>query len=259
MFIALSFIGTLPSYIVECVHQIRCFSNEDIYLIVNDLQSPHILDIQKYNVHIIPYKDVLDLDFIEIVKTYYSKFCIVRGLVGREELFIRSFERFFLLHNLMSQKSLEDGLFLELDNLIYEDPSLWIPSFSKTNLCYMYDNKDRFSSGLMYVKNANGLKGFLSYILHYISTSTGFISEMSALAHYYQANTSEIQILPTYWKDQEIPSICSQSYHEYNHTLFDALGIGCCLLGLDPYHTGGTIKIGMKASWRIMALAGLDR
>jgi hypothetical protein len=31
MIIALSFIGKLPSYIVEVLHQIRCFYSRDVY------------------------------------------------------------------------------------------------------------------------------------------------------------------------------------------------------------------------------------
>ena len=52
MFVVLSFIGTLPNYVVDCVHQIRCFFQGDIYLILNDLNSPFAkLCIEKYNIN----------------------------------------------------------------------------------------------------------------------------------------------------------------------------------------------------------------
>ena len=249
MFVALSFIGTLPSYIVESVHQIRCFFNGDVYLIVDDIHSPYLTNLTKYNIHIIPYVMVINSQFIDVVNKNIHKFCIIENLKGREQLFIRSFERFFLLQNLMLNKNIEDCLFLELDNLIYDDPHNWITEFSKHELCYMYDHDDRCSSGLMYVKKASSLNEFLGFILHFISTSNDFLTEMTALYRYYDFNKENIQILPTYWNNDSIPSMAKMNYGLYGQSIFDALAIGCCLLGLDPYHTDGKIETGRRAEW----------
>lgn len=249
MFVALSFIGKLPSYIVESIHQVRCFFDGDIYLIIDDLESEYLKQLIKYNVKIVPYIMVINSQFIDVVNKNIHKFCIIENLKGREQLFIRSFERFFLLQNLMTQNNLEDCLFLELDNLIYDDPNKWIAEFSKHELCYMYDHDDRCSSGLMYAKTASSLNGFLNYILHFISTSNDFMTEMTTLYRYYEYNTSMIQILPTYWNKDTIPNMAKMNYGAYGKSIFDALAIGCCLLGLDPYHTNGKIELGRKAGW----------
>ena len=249
MFVALSFIGTLPNYIVESVHQIRCFFNGDVYLIVDDIHSPYLNDLTKYNINIIPYVMVINSQFIDVVNKNIHKFCIIENLKGREQLFIRSFERFFLLQNLMLSKNIEDCLFLELDNLIYDDPHNWITEFSKHELCYMYDHDDRCSSGLMYVKKASSLNEFLGFILHFIITSKDFLTEMTTLYRYYDYNKSSIQLLPTYWNKDSIPSMAKMNYGLYGQSIFDALAIGCCLLGLDPYHTDGKIETGRRAEW----------
>jgi len=249
MFVALSFIGKLPSYIVESIHQIRCFFNGDIYLIVDDIQSPYLEDLTKYSIYTIPYVMVINSQFVDVVNKNIHKFCIIENLKGREQLFIRSFERFFLLQNLMLQQNIEDCLFLELDNLIYDDPNKWITEFSKHELCYMYDHDNRCSSGLMYVKKASSLDKFLEFILHFISTSNEFLTEMTALYRYYDYNKSSIQILPTYWNKDTIPNMAKMNYGNYGDTIFDALAIGCFLLGLDPYHTDGKIETGRKAEW----------
>lgn len=249
MFVALSFVGTLPSYIVESIYQIRCFFNGDIYLIINDINSQYLLNIQKYNVTIIDYTTVCNLQFIEIVNKNMRKFCIVENLKGREQLFIRSFERFFLLRNLMVSRNLQDCLFLELDNLIYDDPHIWVEEFSKHELCYMYDNDDRCSSGLMYVKEANSLDNFLDYILHFISNSNEFMTEMTTLYRYFEMSQNHVQILPTFWNSTNVPTIACTNYNKYNNTIFDALAIGCYLLGLDPHHTQGVVTVGKKAEW----------
>jgi hypothetical protein len=248
MFIALSFVGTLPSYIIECIYQTRLYFYGDIYLIIDDIESKYLEKIHKYNIQIINYMDVIDTKFIEIVNVNMNKFCIIENLKGREQLFIRSFERFFLLHNLLKQKNITDCLFLELDNLIYDNPEKWIERFSKKELCYMYDNDDRCSSGLMYVKKSESLDLFLAYILYYIINSNEFLNEMTTLYRYYERNNNDVQILPTYYNKESIPNMAIMNYDNYN-SIFDALAIGCLLLGLDPYHTDGKIELGRKAWW----------
>ena len=250
MFICYSFIGSLPSYIIESVRQSRVFFNGDIYLITNDLNSPNISLLNSYNVIIVPYEDVLSQEFCNLIKETYNKFCIVHGLTGREELFIRTFERFFLLQNLMEKYDLTDALFLELDNLIYDDPIQWIASFSKTELCYMLDDIDRCSSGLMYAKSKTSLLGFMDYCIKYINESNEFLNEMTALYRYYMENKTTVQIIPTYWNNSKsyISELAYMNAGEYSG-IFDALGIGCYLLGLDTHHTGGVIQTGKKAPW----------
>ena len=49
MFIALSFIGKLPEYIVDTIYQTRLFFDHDIYLIVDDMDSPHLKKLSKCN------------------------------------------------------------------------------------------------------------------------------------------------------------------------------------------------------------------
>ena len=105
MNIVYAFVGTLPSYSVETVHQTRLFYDGPIYFILNDLTSPYISILEQYNVIIIPYDSVVNHDFTSLLAVTYNKFCIPKGLKGRENLFIHSFERFYLLHNFYSNKS----------------------------------------------------------------------------------------------------------------------------------------------------------
>jgi hypothetical protein len=243
MFVAYSFVGILPPYIVEAIHQTRTYFSGDIYLILSDIQSPYIEKLLPYHVHLVDYNDVKDTSFLECVEMNKHRFLIVNGLTGREELFIRSFERFYLLKHLMESKNLQDCLFLELDNLIYDDPNHWLSNFSKKELAYMYDSETNYSSGIMYVKNHSSLDGFLQFCIEYISTTTDFLSEMCALCRYYKLQPDKIQILPTHWNE----CIASQEYESY-HSLFDSAPIGIFLLGMDPYHSNGVIEK-VKSKW----------
>ena len=99
MFIALSFIGTLPSYIIESIYQIRLFFDGDIYLILNDISSKYLPQLENYNIKIIHYNFVYCDKFDTIMKNNREKFKYINGLDGREELFLRSIERIFLINN----------------------------------------------------------------------------------------------------------------------------------------------------------------
>ena len=116
------FIGPLPEYSVTTVHQARLFYDGPIYFIVSDMMSPFVITLkEKYNVTIVPYDFVKDVEFNNIVQKNYRRFNIISYLKGREKLFIYAFERFFCLKQLMLRENLTDILFLELDNLIYDD------------------------------------------------------------------------------------------------------------------------------------------
>jgi hypothetical protein len=142
----------------------------------------------------------------------------------------------------MKRYNLQNGLFLELDNLLYDDPRKWLPVFSKKNLSYMCDNVGRYSSGIMYVKNHTSIQGFLKEIIRYIQTSPSseFLNEMTVLSNYYAKNKDTVQILPTFWRDKSVPPEMYQNYFDYNDTIFDAAAVGIYLLGQDPYHNKNT-------------------
>jgi len=249
LFLCISFIGKLPEYTIECVHQIRLFFNGDIYLILNDFESTYLGEIKKFNVKLINYYDVYPKLFNNIVDKNKHKFAYLDNLTGREELFTKSLERFFLLYNLMLKNNLENCLFLEIDNLIYDNPNNWLEEFKKHELCYMYDNENRFSSGIMYIKNAYSLVGFMNYVLNFINTTkTNFINEMYCLSQYYEASkaTYHVHILPTHWPEEEVPNVATDNFDKYKNTLFDSAGMGIYLTGINTFHTNGELILFSK-------------
>lgn len=254
--IVYAFVGPLPSYCVETVHQTRLFYDGPIYFIINDYQSQHIKILQKYNVIIINYDSVIDNDFKSLVELTYNKFCIVNNLVGRERLFIHSFERFYLLHNLMIQQNISDVFFMELDNLIYDSPIKWIDGFRTKEMAYMFDNYNRASSGISYIKNTDILHKFIMCCNNFILYSNDFMTEMIALYIFWENNKDIVQLLPIHWADNKYPDQTHESFNLYNNSIFDALSLGIYLSGADPYHTNIT-KIykegsGSKSIWGLV-------
>jgi len=255
MNVVYSFTGPLPSYSIDTVHQLRLFYSGPIYFIVSDYESPLLQQLESYNVAIIRHDSVTHTIFNTTVEMAYHKFCIVHNLKGREKIFIYSFERFFLLYNLIIQKNLENVFFMELDNLIYDNPVRWLHSFSKSEMSYMFFNYDRYASGICYIKSSFILNDFCEYILYYIKESNKFMTEMQCLSDFYSMNKTRIQLLPIHWKDTKYPKEVYETFPEYN-SLFDAASMGIFIGGLDPHHTNGVIVTGSKGSWSLVDYTG---
>jgi len=253
MNIVLSFIGELPVYIKYCLYQIRLFFDGDIYLIIDDLQSPIINDIILYNIKIIPYSGVISKEFLEFYGQHKDTIVEFPQCGTRSKLLMRAFERFFLLHNLMEQHNLINIFFMEIDNLIYDNPNNWSEQFSKKGMCYMYDNEDRFATGVCYFKNVSYLKSFLDSIYMYVSKYPDCYHEMAVLAdHYKSENNNDILILPTHSGDTsknpifhknngKLNPLTYVNFQLFSNSVFDAAAMGIWLFGIDPVHTGGKI------------------
>ena len=149
----------------------------------------------------------------------------------------------------MKLKSLTNVFFVELDNLVYDDPRAWVDQFSRKDAAYMFDNNDRFASGVCYFKHNDIIHKLNRYFLHYIQTTTTFVNEMTALYEYFQANKNDIQILPTHWKSTNVNEIAHEHYDIYNHSIFDAAALGIFIGGIDPHHSGGVLTKGQKSIW----------
>jgi hypothetical protein len=241
MNICLSYIGKLPSYIIECIYQIRLFTNINIYLILNDTTSTFLEQLKIYNnVHLINYKDVVSQRFIECIKKNIEKIDIIESFKDREELFIRSIERFYILQNAITKYNLTDVFFMEIDNLIYDDPEIWLSEFKKNDLCFMFDNYDRFSSGVMFIKDDKSMIGMLNFFIEYINNSKDeHINEMHILSKYFYSKPTDIkiQILPTFWNDANMIEEPKKCFENYN-SIFDAASLGIMLFGIDPFLYG---------------------
>lgn len=245
MIIAYTFIGNLPSYCIDTVHQTRLFFDGDIYFIVSDMTSKYISILkEKYNVKIINYENVKHEEFGKLMILKKKKFPYCSWVPGREWLFVYSFERFYVLSELMKQMNLNDVFFMELDNMIYDNPRRWLESFSKSEMAYMFDNYNRCSSGICYIKNTVILDKFLVYCSDYISNHKDFLTEMETLYIFWKENKDKVQLLPIHW-NVEPKDICCQNFPSYE-SIFDAAPIGIFLTGKDPIHTKGKIITGLK-------------
>ena len=247
MLVVYSFIGRLPEYAVTTVHQLRLFYDGPVFFILDDFTSPYTSILySKYGVEIVPYSDVVDHDFLALASVTKLTYCM-RTLVGREFLFLRAFERFYLLHNFMMSSGATNVLFLELDNLLYDNPITWLPTLQKTDIAYLFDNINRASGGVTYVKNATSLKKLLDSFNVRVRAGGETIDEMDALYTFWKNNheTGVVQFLPIYWTDPSIAWQAHTSALSFSDSIFDAAALGICIGGIDPVHSDGVVKYGV--------------
>lgn len=255
MIIVYCFIGPLPSYAIDTVYQTRLFYQGPIYFIISDLESPHLVALQSYGVECISYHELKDETFHECIKEHHSKFSLVEGLKGRENLFVYAFERFFVLYHAMEKREWTDVLFLELDNLIYDDPLKWEESFSSKPIAFMYDNVKRCASGICFIQTPTILFEFTQCCMEYIretDITSAFMTEMQALYSFWMKNPEKVQLIPIHWPSEHVPPETYENYHRYKKTIFDAAAIGVYIGGVDPYHTDGLIRTGLHCIWSII-------
>jgi hypothetical protein len=203
------------------------------------------------DVNIIDYKMVnYNIDILLNTK---NKFSIVEGIKDRRELFYRSFERFYLLRNAMELYNLKNVLFMEIDNLIYDDPTKWLTIFKNNNIniAFMIDNIRRVSTGICYLKEINSIKKITDFFdTYYLKNKPEkkFLNEMSAIYEFYTRYNSDCFILPSSnYFDKKFPIISSNFY--IFDSIFDPSSYGIYLLGYDTYHTSGKIVLHNKNKW----------
>ena len=250
MIVAYTFIGPLPAYSVDTVHQLRLFYNGPIYFTINDYENPIVNLLQeKYNVTIVRYDTVVDEHFTFTVDQFKHKFCIVESLKGREKLFIYAFERFFLLYNLMIQQNLSNVFFMELDNLVYDDPTRWEPALSTKDMAFMFDHYDRGASGVCFLRSPHTLRKFCDESINFIQHSSEFINEMTVLYRFWLGHRDNIFLMPVHWTDKSVPFEAYEQFDTFGDSIFDAASMGIYLGGMDPHHTGGVIQYKLKGKW----------
>jgi len=234
MNVVLSFIGEMPPYVKECVKQLRIFFKGPLYIIYSSISTPLKDELVALQATMIQYDEVKSSRFSS--RFTKEKFAHVHGLKGREQLFLRSYERFFLLDELARLKNLENIWFMELDILMYEDPNKFLPALKDKPYAFAYHRPEHFNSGIFYVKNSAALQP----ILETLETFNGsFMSEMRALSAHYEKNPTTTLfplIVPSgenrlFWKD----------YTLFDNYLFDGAIMGIYYFGLDPHHTAGKI------------------
>lgn len=266
-----SFVGPFPaSYAVDSVKQTRLFHPRPrpIYFLVSDRHHPSVKVLeQEEDVRFLDTTSWNLREFTEVAEAHRSKFMVFPSLGDRAQLFLRAYERYFLLYRAWTELSATDRdaidgiVFMECDNLIYANPREWFACMEKP-MAYLYDHTDRCGAGLFLLRMVAGgqmpavFVEWLQFVLAYLRNPAYEIAhEMKTLHDFWKARLDHVQMLPTHWRPSssssmaDVPSATYESFEVMGRRIFDVAGIGILLGGLDPVHTGGVIQPGVRAPW----------
>ena len=246
MIICLVFLGKVPTYIRYCVQQIKEWSSLPLYLITDDIDNSKDMLID-YDVNYV-HSDELKGDLIQELEIQRKEFPTSNGLPGRENLFYYSFLRLFLVENLMRKYNIDNVFHLEVDNLIYYDPSEFKTQFNSKGLSFIYENSGRGAAGIFYARDVESLHHLNKTTLTYINKG-GWNSEMEFLGKYADTYPEKIYFLPHSTPENSPLNNLSCNFDDFNKEwLFDPSSFGLWLSGIDICHSDGILSY-RKNNW----------
>ncbi len=232
--VVLSFIGKMPDYILLCISQLRLFYKGPIYIIYSDITELQKQSLLEKTVTLIEYSQVRSERFDYI--SQFKSFCVVDRLNDRKELFKKSYERLYLLEKLMDDYSLRNVWFMEIDVMMYVDPTLFLETLLETPYTYCYHDKDHCNTSIIFIRDSQGL----NEILNTLDNFTGpFISEMVAMRHHLATHPTDTHFPLVYPCD--VNEYYYKDINKYNGYIFDGAVMGQYLFGVDSIHTGNVI------------------
>lgn len=234
MTIALSFIGNMPAYVVDCIRQARLFFNGPIYLIYSEMADAIKTVLDTMSVVYVHYDTVRSERFEHSLVR--KQFHTINALGDRKHLFKRSYERIYLLEHLIELHDLKNVWFMELDIMMYLDPSIFLTTLQKYPYVYCHHTHDHCSSAILYVRDSNSLQPIIDTLDEHVG---GFMSEMVALFKHHIQHPNDI-LLPLIHETPVDKRYWSEYISFYGY-IFDGATIGQYLFGVDPFHTSNII------------------
>jgi hypothetical protein len=244
----LAYIGTLPNFTEDCIHQIRLWNpSEEIYLCItlnqqnstegscNDIFCKKL--VEKYNIKIVNIHELNKTqEHIEFDKSYTN--------MSMNGFWKYTTERFFIVEECMRKFNLQNIIHIELDNLIYFNMSEMLSSFKSLNsIAIPSDCEKRFIAGICFVNTSDELRK----LNRFFSLNSYNRAEMEVILHYNKYNNNCIKILPTLAPEYILPLVPDQGQPTYDKRkfsnyvdslkgIFDAAALGQYLFGIDPIH-----------------------
>ncbi len=240
----------IPDYIVDCLEQIRLFSNLPVFVIYS--RSKVLSD------NICKMCDVVYLEDIPISKEhieFYKRLASHRSMF--DNFFQAALERFFVLHEAMHYLQLKNVIHMENDILLYEDAEVLIDRMKGfySDISVPRMNENACMASVMFVPDEDKLKGFLEYILDHIYDRGA--NDMNLLARYMieKGHPAMPVATETYVKKYGLSDKKGNKPDKDRENdywigseelggIMDAAPLGQFIGGIDKVHTGGESSVG---------------
>ena len=231
MHVVLVHIGNiLPSYLSDCIKQIRYFVSVPIHIII-DHQHITELKLKTLNLKDIHFMELEGIPTSDIHNTF------VNGTLLSQGFWRSASERFFYLYEYCLLKNLEDVVHIENDNLIYYDFNKCKEFFSTKPLWAVFDADQRCIPSFVYIRNVQAIKELASSFL-----KSRNMNDMDTIAMFRDQNPDYIGCLPiitNYISD--IPVRYIEHAASFG-VLFDGAAVGQFIGGIDKIHNKGNTE-----------------
>lgn len=149
-------IPELPSYIDDCVKQIRVFNDCNLYLVTDANVDSNF--IKKYNINII---DISNIKLDKLNK-FYSFF-------NRGSFWAVAVARFYYIEWLMKEYNIEDVIHIENDVLLYHNVNSYQNIFK--NMAITIGGDGKCMTGYFYIKSYKSIKHMNNFFIEIYETN----------------------------------------------------------------------------------------
>ena len=175
----------IPSYIEDCLFQIRLFNDCDVYFLTNRENFDNYI-FKKYDIITVSIEDLSDDRIDNFSKHFYGS-----------GFWNSAASRFFYIENFIKKYEINNVIHFENDILVYENLSKY--NYNIFNRLAITPGSDsECMTGMMYIKDSESLRLFNDYMLNIILTG-----DFERLKVKYNINYSinEMNILYIYSKE----------------------------------------------------------
>lgn len=220
-----------PTYLNDCVSQVRCISNIPIIVL---MEPSHVSAV----VHV-PGLTVVSLDSIPVdyFTAEYMR-CTKLDAAFRNGFWRAASLRFFYIHNYVKQHGLRDIFHIEYDNLIYQDFTRLLPVFQTRAMMCVLDAPSRCVPSFVYWRDADAV---FDLVLSLLGAGERGENDMTALAGHAARYPDRVGALPIITPDYGAPPQYSAGLADFG-MLFDGAAVGQYIGGVDPRNAGGDTR-----------------
>lgn len=249
----------LPSYLNDCLHQIRLWndpSQVDIYLILFKEVLANVETVRlalTHSVRLIATEFLTPTSMHSAFITHFKEY----DATFRNHYWRHVIERFYYIEELMDKYALDSVIHMENDVLLYEDMAQVGPLLRQhiPTMALPFDNDTQGYASFMVINNREALTCFNTFISANCNVKNMSDMKLLSLFNYiypqylvslpqiprsvYEAKPhrqSWMGMKPT--NTQDLSFLCNR-FDELGGRLFDAVAIGQYICGVDPRNLNG--------------------
>lgn len=218
-----------PTYLNDCVAQIRCISKISIVVLIDGEYAEKVLPCDGLTV--VPLESLPEDQYAkEYIRTSKLDASFRGGFWRAASL------RFFYIHTYTRLHGLQDIFHIEYDNLIYQDFTKFLGAFQTRRMWCVLDSPTRCVPSFLYWRDSDAV---FDVVLSLLSAAPRGLNDMEALALHTQAYPKAVGLLPIVTRDYAgAHPVFSSASILFGH-LFDGAAVGQYVGGVDPRNIPG--------------------